>query len=67
MSAANIEVIKELIDSYKKRKQEMTAAERVGMLQGKLYCKAKQERGYRIITAKVKDTVVCMAHKPLSY
>jgi len=32
---------------FKKRKQEMTAAERVGMLQGKLYCKAKQESGYR--------------------
>jgi len=31
---------------FKKRKQEMTAAERVGMLQGKLYCKAKQESGY---------------------
>ena len=32
---------------FQKQRREMTAAERVGMLQEKLYCKAKQERGYK--------------------
>lgn len=32
---------------FKKKRYEMTTAERVGMLQEKLYCKAKQERGYK--------------------
>ncbi len=32
---------------FKKKRREMTTAERVGMLQEKLYCKAKQERGYK--------------------
>jgi RNA-directed DNA polymerase len=30
-----------------KRRRDMSAAERVGMLQEKLYCKAKQERDYK--------------------
>ena len=33
---------------FKKKRREMTTAERVGMLQEKLYCKAKQERGYKL-------------------
>jgi len=32
---------------FKKKRYEMTTAERVGMLQEKLYCKAKQERDYK--------------------
>ncbi len=32
---------------FKKKRYEMTTAERVGMLQEKLYCKAKQERNYK--------------------
>lgn len=32
---------------FKKGKRSMTAAERVSQLQGKLYCKAIQERGYK--------------------
>ena len=32
---------------FPKKKREMSAAERVGMLQEKLYCKAKQDRGYK--------------------
>lgn len=32
---------------FKKKKCEMTTAERVGMLQEKLYCKAKHERSYK--------------------
>ena len=32
---------------FKKGKRSMSAAERVSQLQEKLYCKAKQERGYR--------------------
>lgn len=32
---------------FKKKKHEMTTTERVGMLQEKLYCKAKQDRGYK--------------------
>ncbi len=32
---------------FNKKRKEMSVAERVGMLQEKLYCKAKQERGYR--------------------
>lgn len=32
---------------FKKKRREMTTAERVGMLQEKLYCKAKQERDYK--------------------
>ena len=32
---------------FYKNKRSMTAAERVGILQEKLYCKAKQERGYK--------------------
>ena len=33
---------------FKISKRKLPAAERVGMLQEKLYCKAKQERGYKI-------------------
>jgi RNA-directed DNA polymerase len=33
--------------SPRKRRSQMTAAERVGILQEKLYCKAKQERSYK--------------------
>ena len=32
---------------FKKKRREMTTAERVGMLQEKLYCKAKQARDYK--------------------
>lgn len=32
---------------FKKKRREMTTAERVGMLQEKLYCKAKQDRDYK--------------------
>lgn len=32
---------------FKKKRREMTTAERVGMLQEKLYCKAKQTRDYK--------------------
>jgi RNA-directed DNA polymerase len=32
---------------FKKKRREMTTAERVGMLQEKLYCKAKQQREYK--------------------
>jgi group II intron reverse transcriptase/maturase len=32
---------------FKKKRREMTTAERVGMLQEKLYCKAKQQRDYK--------------------
>src|SRR5688500_12115190 len=32
---------------FKKKRREMSTAERVGMLQEKLYCKAKQERDYK--------------------
>jgi RNA-directed DNA polymerase len=32
---------------FPQNKRSMTAAERVGILQEKLYCKAKQERGYK--------------------
>jgi group II intron reverse transcriptase/maturase len=32
---------------FRKRKGEMATGERVGLLQEKLYCKAKQERAYR--------------------
>jgi hypothetical protein len=30
-----------------KKRRDMSAAERVGLLQEKLYCNAKQERGYK--------------------
>ena len=32
---------------FQKKRREMSTAERVGMLQEKLYCKAKQERDYK--------------------
>ncbi len=32
---------------FKKKRREMSTAERVGMLQEKLYCKAKQQRYYK--------------------
>jgi RNA-directed DNA polymerase len=45
-SQQNVEADKQGTPSEKKRR-DMSAAERVGLLQEKLYCKAKQERGYK--------------------
>ena len=45
-SQQNVEAVKQGT-LFKKKRREMSTAERAGMLQEKLYCKAKQEREYK--------------------
>lgn len=45
---------------FKKKRREMSDAERVGMLQEKLYCKAKQERDYKFYVLYDKMFILYM-------
>ncbi|RIJ88820.1 MAG: group II intron reverse transcriptase/maturase [Candidatus Brocadia sp.] len=48
---------------FKKKRREMTPAERVGMLQEKLYCKAKQERDCKFYVLYDKVFIPYMLHE----